>query len=610
MAETRERSRKGEPDPGAALIAQEEAPFPAQRAGADTFRLSRVELRRLRWFFAGILFAIGVLDVVSVLLFRRPLRDQALQALLPTPVTFGSRTGVVLVGLALILLARGIARGKRVAWRLALILLLASAVLHLITDLDLEEAVIAAWLCLGLWWMRRHFTAVSDPRGVRRGIASMAVGIGLALLYAFPGSWLLRHQLTPAVTTGRTLSHLGHAVVHTTGPYQALTERARWFLDSLPIVAWALLLYGLVSLMRPVVRPAATTAGQRERVRALLRQWGHNPVSHLCLLDDKRYFWLGDETCIAYRLQGRVALVLGDPIGPAAQHLQAVDAFLDHCERQDWTPAFYQTEGDEPYRRLGFTLIPIGLDAIVRLEAFDLSGSKRAQLRQALHRCQRAGITFSFMSSTEAWRSAARELKAVSDQWLRGKGREMAFSLGGLETIRDDPDVTVGMARDASGLLIAFVSWLPVPARHGWTLDLMRRRPDSLTGVMEALLTASLLEAKRRGLAEVSLALAPLALPETASTGRAFRLLYPRLDRLHGARTLRRFKAKFAPEWEPRYLAVAAPASVPEVLAALLLAHYPELRIHWRIWRRVTRRPGPTDTGAQLGPARESPSSA
>ncbi|HYM96186.1 MAG TPA: phosphatidylglycerol lysyltransferase domain-containing protein [Candidatus Sulfotelmatobacter sp.] len=577
---------------------------------ADASRLSRIERRRLRWFFAGILSAIGVLDVLSALLFRRALRDQALQALLPTQVSLGGRTGVVLIGLALVMLASGIARGKRVAWRLTSVLLLASAVLHLVTDLDLEEAIIAAWLCLGLWWMRRHFAAASDPAGVRRGSLALVAGVGLALLYAYPGSWLLRHQLTPTVTAGRTLSHLGHALVHTSGPYQALTARARWFLESLPVVTWALLLYGLASLLRPVVLPAATAAGQRDRVRTLLRTWGHNPVSHLCLLDDKRYLWLGTDTCIAYRLQGRVALVLGDPIGPPAGRVQAIETFLDYCERQDWTPAFYQTEADEPYRQLGFTLIPIGLDAVVRLEAFDLSGSKRAQLRQALHRCERGGIAFSFMSSADAWRSAARELKAVSDQWLRGKGREMAFSLGSLETIRDDPDLTVGLARDATGHLIAFVSWLPVPARRGWTLDLMRRRPDSLTGVMEALLTASLLEAKRRGLAEVSLAMAPLALPETPAIGKTYRLLYPRLDRVHGARSLSRFKAKFAPEWEPRYLAVSAAASVPEVLVALLRAHYPELRIRWQFWRRVTNRSARPDAGTRLTPAIGKPSAA
>jgi phosphatidylglycerol lysyltransferase len=108
----------------------------------------------------------------------------------------------------------------------------------------------------------------------------------------------------------------------------------------------------------------------------------------------------------------------------------------------------------------------------------------------------------------------------------------------------------------------------------------MRRRPDGPRGVMETLIFRSIEEAARRGLAEVSLGLAPLALTSNESdriADRALRLAYERLDRFRRSRSLRQFKSKFSPRWEERYLVVPKAAALPEVLVALLRAHLPPL---------------------------------
>jgi phosphatidylglycerol lysyltransferase len=374
-----------------------------------------------------------------------------------------------------------------------------------------------------------------------------------------------------------------------TGPYQALTPRAQWFVNSLPAVPALLILYGLVELLRPVLQRDSAVGGERERVRALLERWAHNPVSHLSLLSDKRYFWIGEEACVAYRLEGRVALALGDPIGPPELRARCVVAFAEFCERQDWVCALYQTETDEPYRDLGYTLAPIGLDALVQTERFSLEGKERASLRYAVRRCQREGITFSFMPALEAWHEHGPELREVSDAWRKMSGRrqEMGFSLGGLGTLSDHA-ITVGLARASDGGLLCFVSWLPAPARRCWTLDLMRRRPEGPSGVMESLIVQSIEEARNRGIAEVSLGLAPMAVqgpPDSWLTG-ALRVAYSRLDQLYHYRTLRSFKAKFGPAWESRYLAVTDAALLPEALAALVRAHLSPIALAWWLPRR------------------------
>lgn len=122
------------------------------------------EQRRIRYFFGGFLAVLGSLDVIEPLIAHHPVRSQVLDSLLPTDITFGGRIGTVIAGLALLLLARGVARGKRTAWTLTVGALLASIPLHLLKDLDFEEAILAGWMLLGLWWLRDHFQAQSDQR--------------------------------------------------------------------------------------------------------------------------------------------------------------------------------------------------------------------------------------------------------------------------------------------------------------------------------------------------------------------------------------------------------------------------------------------------------------
>jgi lysylphosphatidylglycerol synthetase-like protein (DUF2156 family) len=184
------------------------------------------------------------------------------------------------------------------------------------------------------------------------------------------------------------------------------------------------------------------------------------------------------------------------------------------------------------------------------------------------------------MSGPEALAAHARELQTVSGQWLQSRrGPELGYSLGSLGTL-SDPDITVGLATSATGRIEAFVSWLPVPARKGWTLDLMRRRPDSAYGAMESLIVRSIEEAVRRGMVEVSLGVAPrvIAMGESSrAADRALRAMYWGLDRFQRSSTLHHFKAKFGPCWEDRYLAVPEPSVLPEVLVALIRAHLPPL---------------------------------
>lgn len=550
--------------------------------------------RRIRWFFAGILVVSAMLDVLGALLTQHQARSQFLQALLPVDVSLGGRTGVVMLGLALVLLAAGIARGKRVAWQLTCVVLVATVAFHLVEDLDFENAALAAWIVVGLWWFRDDFRAGSNPASVHRGLAILGAGLILAVLYAIVGAVALKGQLTPGVGVGRTLEHLITSMAASPAGYTALTSRADWFLGSLPLVAYALIILGLTQLLRPAIALGVARADQ-ERLRGLLTEWGRNPISHLALHGDISYHWSAG-ACVPYRLMGRVALVLGDPIAPPSELKQCVRDFIAHCDRQDWIPAFYQVDDGGPYRELGLGLVPVGREAVISTRAFSLEGKERHDLRYAIRRCARAGITITFDNGPAAWAVLADELQQVSGQWLRSRGGpELGYSLGTLATLHD-PTVTVGIARAPSGRVEAFVSWLPVADRKAWTLDLMRRRPDSMYGVMEVLIARSIEHASSCGIELLSLGLVPFEIQGRRETEmramNVMRLVYWGLARFQRGDTLRRFKMKFGPQWETRYLAIPNSAVLPEVLLALARVHLPPA------WRRRQVRESRSDDSA------------
>lgn len=502
--------------------------------------LQRIERRRVRWFFAGLLLVSALIDLVGALVINRVTRTQVLDSLFPPGVTLGGRTGAVLTGLVLLLLAVGIARGKRIAHRLALIVLAATIGFELVKDLDVEEATLFAWTMFGLWLFRGHFNAGSDPAGMRMGGVLLAVGVATAVIYVAAG---------------------GDLVVAT-----------------LPLLSYMLVVAALTLLLHPPLAPRAAEA-ERERLRGALDRWGSNYISHLAVHGASSYLWLPNGGCVAFTVRGRTALALGDPIGPPESMREAVNAFSAHCDRQDWIPAFYQVDDAESYRALGLTLIPVGVEAVLPLVDFSLGGRKRADLRYALHRCEKSGVRFEFMPGPEAVARHREQLRAVSGSWLRSRhSPELAYSLGTLSTLAD-LDIVAGLAFAPDGRLEAFVSWLPVPLRKAWTLDLMRRRPDATYGVVEALIVTSAGEARGRGVDELSLGMTPRVISSAMPRGLegAMRAMFWGLDRFQRSRMLQRYKDKFGPRWEERYLVVPSMSTLPEVMVALARAHVPPL---------------------------------
>ena len=134
-------------------------------------------------------------------------------------------------------------------------------------------------------------------------------------------------------------------------------------------------------------------------------------------------------------------------------------------------------------------------------------------------------------------------------------------------------------------LPIAFASWLPYAQTTGRSIDLMRHLSIH-RGVMDALITESLLDFQRRGLSQASLGNAPLANIESGSLDcleeRVICYLFERFDAYYGYKSLFEFKKKFHPIWRGRHVAYRNVAYLLPAVAAIVRVHLPRgfLKVH------------------------------
>ena len=219
----------------------------------------------------------------------------------------------------------------------------------------------------------------------------------------------------------------------------------------------------------------------------------------------------------------------------------------------------------------------IGLEAILDLRAFDLSGPRRANLRHTIARARRGGLLVEWYPDGLAGGASASDAEFMEvDRAWRVDGRpQLGFTVNGYR--RADLETNpVAVARDASGRAIAFTSFRPTGCDGGWVLDLMRRVPGGVPGAVEACITAAASGLQESGATWLSLGLAPLAGLEPGYGSPVERGLAIGARLIRGSYDvsgLAFFKAKFDPVWHPRYLAVARRTHLPAVLLALLRLH-------------------------------------
>jgi phosphatidylglycerol lysyltransferase len=478
---------------------------------------------------------------------------EALSHLLPLSVVETLHFLAGLLGVVLVMLARGLVYRLRSAWGVAMV---AAPLLVLAAGIKgpLILAVVLLVLTAGLWSARAQFSRPASL--LQQAVTSWwAVALTTALITAVTLLFFIYKDVDYANQLWVQFDFDGDAP-------RSLRSLLGMAVVALFLTSWALLRPAAPVSALPTaeeIAQAQAIVAAQERTEAVLVSMGDK---HLMFSDDRRAF-------IMYGRQGRSWVALFDPVGPRDCWPELIWRFVEQARRCGGRPAFYQVapESLAAYADAGLRAFKLGEEARVRLASFDLAGAKHTRLRHRLNRAERDGLSLEIVSRDQV-PAILPTLAQVSDVWMQTHHvREKRFSLGNFDPAYLSTQPVAVVRQD--GVVVAFATLMLTEATSEARIDLIRYLPEAPKGVMDILLARLMFHYKEVGYDWFILGMAPLsglsdseAAPIWHHVGRE---VFEHGEWFYNFSGLRAFKAKFQPEWQARYLAV--PGGVNPMMA-------------------------------------------
>lgn len=505
--------------------------------------------------------AVIVAGVVLLLSGATPAMDNRLRVLVeivPLPILELSHLLGSVAGLGLLILSHALFRRVQLAWELVLGLLLASAVFSLLKGLDYEEALLMLGVAGLLLLSKSAFyrrAALLENRFNAQWLVGLIVVVGVVVWVGM----LAHRHVEYSQQLWWTFASSGNA---------PRMLRAAFIVS---LLAAAFISFNGLSPHSPEPQPADAAA--LERAKPIVAN-AARATANLALLGDKRILLHPEgDGFLMFQVAGRSWVSMGDPVVSAAHKNRASDLAWEFRELADehggWT-VFYQVTPEylPLYIDIGLALLKLGEEARVPLNEFSLEGSRRAELRTARRKAQREGVTFEVVPSP-ADSPLLQELSAISQDWLDSKSAsEKRFSVGFFDEnyLRHFP-LAVVRVQDKP---VAFANLWTTAGRNELSIDLMRYSRAAPNNLMDFLLIETMLWGTDEGYQWFNLGMAPLSgleqRPLAPIWHRLGNMVFDVGGQFYNFEGLRRYKEKFLPVWEPRYLAAPGGLALPRVL--------------------------------------------
>ncbi len=484
----------------------------------------------------------------------------------------------ILLGLGFVYLSFMLARRKRSAFYLAIVafafLLIDGLVeisfhpksykfnLMVAFNYIILPLIITALLGLS----HKMFKVKSDLETFMNSIKLAAVVLITTLIYGVSGFLLMDNSdFHREIGFFSALHHtIDQFDLTTNHPLIAYTHRAQLFMHSLSIISIGSIIFLLISLVKPVKARLSGDSEQREKIRILMERYGAPSEEFFKLWPrDKHYFFdSSNESALAYQTKRGVALVLADPVGEESAFPKLFREFHQMCWSNDWQPALIHVNGKfkRLYKKYGYSMQVIGQEAFVDVDNFCNKTLKDKYFRNIVNRFNRDNYSFELLSPPYH-KAIIDRLEEISNDWLDKPGRtERGFVMGYFseEYIQK---CQVAVARDAAQTIQAFLNIVPSDDfnKSEVTYDLMRASRSAPPNVNDYLLLSLIKKMQEDGIKTLSMGMSPLvgledAPKENALISGVLRFAYVNGDRFYSFSGLYRFKNKYDPFWENRFI--------------------------------------------------------
>jgi phosphatidylglycerol lysyltransferase len=501
----------------------------------------------------------GLMLLVSAATPADPDRFRWLAQLFPAAVIDASHFTSSIIGLLLLLMAFGLSRRVGAAWGASASLLLLGALLALLKGVDWEETAALAVVWLLVLPARKAFFRKAELTALEVTpvwlVSALAVVLGAFVLTFWSYSSL------------RIYDQLWWRLIGDADSARSLRAATG--------AALALMAIGVWRLFATPHTPKIIGDDDPDfvRVRAILANADEpDPEAQLALLGDKRFlFSRSGQSFLMFGVRGRSWIALGAPVGRRSERLELLWRFRELADAHAARKGVYGIGPDllPDLVEMGLSIQKIGESAAVPLETFSTAGRRREVLRRNWRRVQELGASFEVVNPAQT-AELIPELKALSDQWLtHHAGGDKSFTMGGFDPryVAEFPCALVRM----EGAVVAFASLWTTPDQSSFSMDLMRYGDGAPKNVMDFLFVELLLWGQAQGYGAFELGMAPLAGLEERRLApflsRVGRLVFERGEDFYNFQGLRRYKDKYSPVWEPRYIAAPNKWSIPLLMA-------------------------------------------
>jgi phosphatidylglycerol lysyltransferase len=514
----------------------------------------------LRILPAVIILVLGIVNIISAITPAIPARLSLVRNILPEDLIVISNSLVLVLGLILVMLSIFLLQGSKRAWLAAISITAFSLIGHLIKAVDFEEATLAFVAGSSLWYTRSFYKLKPNPKFISFNFYVVLYAVFTVLAYGVLGFYFIdkRHfgidfRLDQAITAVVKLFFLIDD--------KALVPRTHFgsrFEDSIYIAGACLILLVIFSLLKPYFSKPYNTPEDFQTASDILKKHGKSALDYFKVYPDKLLFFNPARTAfISFKITRHFAMVLEDPVAANdEERKEMTEIFEVFCQENGFISAYYRVPESslEFYKSIGRKFIPIGEEAVLNLTTFTLDGGKMKTTRSAVNRLSAEGYQLKVYEAPIK-EGLLQKLENVSEDWLKElHQKEVAFTQGVFDTgiLKEQTIITI---EDKEEKVYAFLNLVPDFAPGEATYDLIRKVSEAPNGVLDMLLAQTFLHLKGAGYTAVNMGLAPLSGMEDVNVAqKTIKYAYENFKMFGQFKGLRKYKDKFYPSWEKKYL--------------------------------------------------------
>jgi phosphatidylglycerol lysyltransferase len=528
--------------------------------GVVSFML-KVDKLIMRIFPAVLIFALGIVNIISVLTPALPERVRLLKDYLLVDFMSFSNSFVFIAGLFLLVTAAFMLRGLRTAWWFAIALSIISVFGNITKGIDYEEATIALLIVGSLIATRKEYHLKTNPRLGTVGLQTAMLSMAAVMLYGVVGFYFLdkKHfqiDFNIYQSFWYTLQNFFLIGSNDLIPHDAF---ARDFIYLIKISGFASISFLVYSLVRPYVYKITPTDEEIARAKSLTEQFGNSSLDFFKTYSDK-FIYAPPEinAYISYRVNTNFAVVLENPVAENMEEMKkCIDEFSKYSYENGLKEIYYRVSKESLpiYHELSKKSLFLGQEGVVDLNTFSLEGGEKKSIRNALNKIKEQGYT-THINTPPLRDGLIQKLKAVSDEWLKLTEREEIIFSQGMFVEKEIKLQTVISVENNEEKIIAFLNIIPDYVKNEGTYDLLRKTADAPNGIMDYILIELFKYFKDNGIQYINLGFAPMSgLDDPHNfTEKSMKFAYEKIRSFSHYKGQRDYKDKFNPKWNDKFL--------------------------------------------------------